>query len=442
MSDVALRVGDDAIGRADFAGAVAAVAAALPAGGRVAVFADPTVETVIAIMGGLEAGCEVVPLNPKSGPSERDHVLGDARPDVVLGPGDVDRSARAQRPPGPVPAGGGLIVYTSGTTGPPKGVVLSHAALEANLAAVYDAWDWTAADRVVHALPLYHIHGLLLGTLGPLWRGGSSHHVGRFDPQAIGAALRAGGTMVFAVPTMWSRICTACEADPALAATFAGARLLVSGSAALPLSQHERLGRLLGRRVIERYGMSETLFTVGERAGTDAAAGSVGTPVPGVDLRLAGEEDGLGEIEVRAPWLFHRYLHQEAATREAFTPDGFFKTGDIALRRDDGMLRIVGRRATDLIKSGGYRIGAGEIESCLLDHPAVVEAAVTGEPDDDLGEKIVAWVVLRAPVAAGGLATHVADALAPHKRPREVRVLDALPRNELGKVLKRDLPRG
>ena len=161
-----------------------------------------------------------------------------------------------------------------------------------------------------------------------------------------------------------------------------------------------------------------------------------------VDLRLAGEEDGLGEIEVRAPWLFHRYLHQEAATREAFTPDGFFKTGDIALRRDDGMLRIVGRRATDLIKSGGYRIGAGEIESCLLDHPAVVEAAVTGEPDDDLGEKIVAWVVLRAPVAAGGLATHVADALAPHKRPREVRVLDALPRNELGKVLKRDLPRG
>ena len=141
--------------------------------------------------------------------------------------------------------------------------------------------------------------------------------------------------------------------------------------------------------------MSETLFTVGERAGTDAPAGSVGTPLPGVDLRLAGEEDGLGEIELRAPWLFDRYLNQPEATAAAFTADGYFRTGDIALRRDDGMLRIVGRSSTDLIKSGGYRIGAGEIESCLLDHPAVVEVAVTGEPDDDLGERIVAWVVLR-----------------------------------------------
>ncbi|MEA2467262.1 MAG: malonyl-CoA/methylmalonyl-CoA synthetase, partial [Thermoleophilaceae bacterium] len=199
--------------------------------------------------------------------------------------------------------------------------------------------------------------------------------------------------------------------------------------------------RVLGRRVIERYGMSETLFTVGERAGTEAPPGSVGTALPGVDLRLAGEEDGLGEIELRAPWLFDRYLNQEEATRAAFTPDGFFRTGDIALRRDDGMLRIVGRRATDLIKSGGYRIGAGEIESCLLDHAAVVEAAVTGEPDDDLGERIVAWVVLRAPVGADELATYVAQQLAPHKRPREVRVLEALPRNDLGKVLKRRLPR-
>ena len=342
----------------------------------------------------------------------------------------------------PAESGGALVIYTSGTTGPPKGVVLAHEALRANLAAVYEAWDWTAADRVVHALPLYHVHGLLLGTLGPLWRGGSSHHVGRFDPHAIGDAVRAGGTMVFGVPTMWNRIVAACEDDPALAVPLAGARLLVSGSAGLPLSLHERLGRVLGRRVIERYGMTETLFTVGERAGTDAAPGSVGTALPDVDLRLAGEEDGLGEIEVRAPWLFDRYLNQEEATRASFTPDGYFRTGDIALRRDDGMLRIVGRRATDLIKSGGYRIGAGEIESCLLDHPAVVEAAVTGEPDDDLGERIVAWVVLRAPVPAGELQEHVARQLAPHKRPRDVRVLDALPRNDLGKVLKRRLPRG
>jgi malonyl-CoA/methylmalonyl-CoA synthetase len=441
VSEEVLRIGDDAIGRTELDGAVGSLAAGLGAGRRIAVVAEATIESVIAILGGLTAGCEVVLLNPKSGPSERDHVLRDAAPDAVLGTADIDRSARA-----PVRVAGrttgALIVYTSGTTGPPKGVVLPHAALVANLAAVYDAWDWTAADRVVHALPLYHIHGLLLGTLGPLWHGGSSHHLGRFDPAAIGPALRSGGTMVFGVPTMWSRIATACEEDPALAASLREARLLVSGSAGLPLSQHERLGRLLGRRVIERYGMSETLFTVGERAGTTAAPGSVGTPVPGVELRLAGEEDGLGEIELRAPWLFHRYLNQPDATAAAFTADGYFRTGDIALRRDDGMLRIVGRRATDLIKSGGYRVGAGEIESCLLDHPAVVEAAVTGEPDDDLGERIVAWVVLREPVAEGALATHVAQALAPHKRPRDVRVLGALPRNELGKVLKHELPRG
>ncbi len=440
MSDEVLRIGDDAIGSDELDGAVGAVAAGLTAGQRIAVVADTTIETVIAILGGLAAGCQVVPLNPRSGVSERDHVLRDARPDLVLS--GVDRSATS---PGPATAGdqaGSLIVYTSGTTGPPKGVVLPHAALLANLTAIYDAWDWTAADRVVHALPLYHIHGLLLGTLGPLWRGGSSHHVGRFEPAAIGAALDGGGTMLFAVPTMWSRIAAACEADPALVAPLRDARLLVSGSAGLPLSQHERLGRLLGRRVIERYGMSETLFTVGERASTTAAPGSVGTPVPGVDLRLAGEEDGLGEIEVRAPWLFEGYLNQAEATREAFTADGYFRTGDIALRRGDGMLRIVGRSSTDLIKSGGYRIGAGEIESCLLDHPAVAEVAVTGEPDDDLGERIVAWVVLTAPAAADELAAHVARELAPHKRPRDVRVLDALPRNDLGKVLKRRLPRG
>jgi malonyl-CoA/methylmalonyl-CoA synthetase len=438
VSYEALRFGDAAVSRSDLDGLIGAAARGLDPGRRIAVVADASIEAVVLILGGLAAGCEVVLLNPKSGEAERAHILGDAQPELVLTGVDLEGLGRE-----PIPAepGGALIIYTSGTTGPPKGVVLAHEALRANLHAVYEAWGWTAADRVVHALPLYHVHGLLLGTLGPLWRGGSSHHVGRFDPSAIGAAVRDGGTMVFGVPTMWNRIAAACEEDPALAAVLADARLLVSGSAGLPLSLHERLGRTLGRRVIERYGMTETLFTVGERAGTDAAPGSVGTALPGVDLRLAGEEDGLGEIEVRAPWLFDRYLNQDAATRESFTPDGYFRTGDIALRRGDGMLRVVGRRATDLIKSGGYRIGAGEIESCLLDHAAVVEAAVTGEPDDDLGERIVAWVVLCAPVGADELVTHVAQQLAPHKRPREVRVLEALPRNDLGKVLKHRLPR-
>ena len=277
MSDEALRIGDDAVSRAELDGLVGGVAATLGAARRVAVVADSTIDAVATILGCLAAGREVVLLNPKSGTAERDHVLTDARPDLVLTGRDRDRVAAASVPAGA--AGGALVIYTSGTTGPPKGVVLPTAALRANLAAVYDAWAWTAADRVVHALPLYHVHGLLLGTLGPLWRGGSSHHVGRFDPHAIGDALRAGGTMVFGVPTMWSRIATACEADPALAAAVRGrapARIRLGRPAALAA---RAAGRVLHRRVIERYGMSETLFTVGERAGTAAPAGSVGTPL-------------------------------------------------------------------------------------------------------------------------------------------------------------------
>ncbi len=403
--------------------------------GRVAIVAEPAPWVVAAVLGALDAGCQVVPINPASGEAERAHVLLDARPDVLL----ADGGQMEELDGGDGGGAAGMIVYTSGTTGPPKGVVLPLDALRANLVAVYDVWAWTERDRVVHALPLSHVHGLLLGTLGPLWRGGSSHHVGRFDPAAIAAGIADTDTLVFGVPTMWSRIAAAIEGDPALASRFAAARLLVSGSAGLPLSQHERLTRLLGRRVIERYGMSETLFTVGERAGTDDPPGSVGRPLPDVELRLADEEQGLGEIEVRAPWLFHGYLGQPAATAASYTADGFFRTGDIARRRPDGCLQILGRADGDLIKTGGYRVGAGEIESCLLDHPAVAEVAVTTEPDDDLGERIVAWVVAREPVTAAELTTHVASLLAPHKRPRDVRFLDALPRNELGKVLKRAL---
>ena len=257
--------------------------------------ADASVETVVLILAGLAAGCEVVLLNPKSGEAERAHILGDARPERILTAADVTGTSQegvaGER-------GGALIIYTSGTTGPPKGVVLAQEALRANLAAVYEAWAWTAADRVVHALPLYHVHGLLLGTLGPLWRGGSSHHVGRFDPHRVGDAVRAGGTMVFGVPTMWSRSPRPARRIRAGAVArrrpAAGVGL---GRAAAVAARAPRPH--VGRRVIERYGMTETLVTVGERRARTAAPGSVGTALPGVDLRLAGEEDGLGEIEVR-----------------------------------------------------------------------------------------------------------------------------------------------
>ncbi|QFZ23424.1 acyl-CoA synthetase [Saccharothrix syringae] len=398
---------------------------------RVAVWARSTPETCVAVVGALLAGVPVVPLNPKIGERELAHVLGDSAPDLVIddelpaGPeGDLPE------PDGEAPA---LVVYTSGTTGPPKGVVLPRRALASNLDALAAAWRWTADDVVVHGLPLFHVHGLVVGVLGPLRRGGTAHHLGSFTPAKAAGALAGGGTMMFGVPTMYHRI----AGEPEHAGAFRGARLLVSGSAPLPATVHERIERLTGQRVVERYGMTETLMITGVRADGDRRPGTVGPPLDGVEVRVVGDEPG--EVEVRGPNLFLEYLNRPDATRAAFR-DGWFRTGDLAVVEPDGYLRLVGRRATDLIKSGGYKIGAGEIENALLEHPAVAEVAVTGEPDEDLGERVVAWVVAEGePPAPEELGDHVARLLAPHKRPRVVRYLDALPRNDMGKVLKREL---
>jgi malonyl-CoA/methylmalonyl-CoA synthetase len=453
------------------------VARELAGGRRVAVLAEPRLETCVAVIGGLLAGVPVIPINPKSGSSELAHVVADADPDAIaLAPESeapdafdgrrrvvVDLSGRASGDPrsgfsGDRAQGGGpklsgddpaLIVYTSGTTGPPKGAVMPRRAISSNLDALAEAWDWTEHDVVTHALPLFHVHGLVIGTLGPVRRGGTAVHLGRFSPEAVQRALSGPATMLFAVPTMYRRLADAAADSPELAAALGRARLLVSGSAALPASEHARLRELTGRGVVERYGMTETLMNTAIHADAEPAPGTVGPPLPGIDLRLA-DEDGeaiqgsddetIGEIHVRGPNLFLGYLNHDDATAEVMR-DGWFATGDMATRTAEGYIRIVGRRATDLIKSGGYKIGAGEIEGCLREHPAVQDAAVTGEQDADLGERVVAWVVLRTDADAGEseLIDHVAAELAPHKRPRVVHFLDELPRNELGKVQKQRL---
>jgi fatty acid CoA ligase FadD36 len=323
-----------------------------------------------------------------------------------------------------------MVVYTSGTTGAPKGVLLSRDAIAADLDALASAWAWTAEDVLVHGLPLFHIHGLVLGVLGALRVGCRLVHTVRPTATAYAAAQ---GSLYFGVPTVWSRVC----GDTSAATALRGARLLVSGSAPLPVPVFERLRDLTGHEPIERYGMTETLITVGARVNGKRRPGHVGTPLSGIATRLDVPRDGksIGELQVRGPTLFSGYLGRPDATASAYTMDGWFRTGDVATIGPDGTHRIVGRTSTDLIKSGGYRIGAGEVEDALLAHPAVREAAVIGAPHADLGQEIVAYVV-GDDVAEEQLVAFVAARLSVHKRPRRVHFVDELPRNAMGKVQK------
>ncbi|MFL6240533.1 MAG: AMP-binding protein [Actinomycetes bacterium] len=436
-----LRVEDDVLGGDDLRVAVDAAAAVVGAARRVGVWATPTLDTCVAVAGVLMAGATAIPLDPRSSPAELAHVVSDSHPDLVLAAPGVSL---------PPPVGGlpratvraavgdpvdepdddersALVMYTSGTTGPPKGAVLPRRALRACLDGVADAWAWTPEDTLVHGLPLYHVHGLVLGVLGVLRVGGTLHHVGRFSPAGVAAA---SGSLVFGVPTMWSRIAS----DASSARALRSARLLVSGSAALPGPTYGALTELAGQGPLERYGLTEALIVASARADAPRRPGTVGAALPtGVELRLSDVADGIGEIEVRGPTVFTGYYGRPDATAAAMTSDGWLRTGDMG-RMDDGSLRIVGRRATDLIQTAGHRVGAGEIEDALLAHPGVREAAVLGVADADLGERIVAYVV--ADVDAGAIEAHAAEMLTPYKRPREIRVVEALPRNAMGKVLK------
>ncbi|WP_031153777.1 acyl-CoA synthetase [Streptomyces erythrochromogenes] len=409
------------------------VAADLAASGvpAFAVTATASLETVAAVVGALLAGVPCVPLPPDAGPAELGHILRDSGARTI----EVDFARRSDRTPVPAavrtPDDPALILYTSGTTGAPKGVVLSSAAITADLDALAEAWQWTAEDTLVHGLPLFHVHGLVLGVLGALRTGSRLVHTGRPTPAAYAAA---GGSLYFGVPTVWSRIAR----EPHAAAALSGARLLVSGSAALPAPVFRDIEGASGHRIVERYGMTETLITVSGRAGGDLHPGTVGTPLPGIATRIAAEDGAeIGELQLTGPTLFSGYLGRPEATAAAYTEDGWFRTGDIAaVDEKDGVHRIVGRASTDMIKSGGYRIGAGEIENALLDHPRVREAAVVGVPDADLGQRIVAFVVAEG-VTGAELTDFVAAHLSVHKRPREVRFVGAIPRNAMGKPQKR-----
>jgi acyl-CoA synthetase (AMP-forming)/AMP-acid ligase II len=451
----AVTVDGRALDRAALASAAAAVASRVAGMPAVAVDATATLETVVAVVGALMAGVPAVPVPPDAGPLERGHILRDCGAPAVLGPTGLERDGEPERIPvdvderaDPRDWGPGLpadrvamILYTSGTTGLAKGVLLSASAIATDLDLLAEAWGWTAGDVLVHGLPLFHVHGLVLGVLGALRIGSPVVHTGRPTPASYaGAAVQLGGTLFFGVPTVWSRV----AADPGSARALRRARLLVSGSAGLPLPVFDALADLAGQGPVERYGMTETLITVSGRVTEGRRAGWVGRPLRGVETRLVGEDgqpvpadgESVGELEVLAPTAMSGYLNQPEETAAVFTTDGWIRTGDAACIDRDGWHRIVGRQSTDLIKSGGFRIGAGEVEQALLAHPAVRDAAVIGVPDADLGQAVVGFVVASG-VTGDELCQFVAGTLSVHKRPRRVELVDELPRNAMGKVQKK-----
>ena len=342
-----------------------------------------------------------------------------------------------------------MILYTSGTTSKPKGVVTTHANIQAQIESLVTAWDWSAADRIPLFLPMHHIHGITNVTSCALWSGARIEAFERFDVAAIFARVRADAyTLFMAVPTIYVKLIQALEAASpedcgAFVAGFSRMRLMVSGSAALPASVHERWTALTGQKLLERYGMTEIGMALSNPLRGERRPGSVGIALPGVEVRLKSEsgalitrEDEPGEIQVRGPGVFRTYWNRPEASAETFD-GGWFRTGDMAVR-ERGYYRIMGRLSVDIIKSGGYKLSALEIEAALLEHPDIRECAVIGLPDDTWGEAVTAVVVLKEKpsLELPALREWSKGRLSVYKIPQRLLVVKELPRNAMGKITK------
>ena len=461
----------------DLAGRIAAVLrdAGVVPGDRVAVKIDKAPETVALYLAVLRLGAIYLPLNTAYTGGELAYFLGDARPRVtVCDPGGTDAvtgtgvetvvetlglggtgSLLAQAaavdvddvPPAAdlAPDDAAAILYTSGTTGRSKGAVLTQRALASNCLALNETWRFTAEDVLIHALPLYHVHGLFVALNMTLTTGASLHLLPGFDADEI-VRLMPSSTVLMGVPTFYTRLLDHPELSREATASM---RLFTSGSAPLTAATHDAWSERTGHAILERYGMTETNMITSNPYEGERRAGTVGMPLPGVEVRLTDRETGeilpageVGAIEVRGPNVFREYWDKPEKTAEELAADGWFTTGDVGVVDDDGYLAIVGRDK-DLIISGGYNVYPKEIETLLDAHPDVVESAVVGLPHADLGEAPAAVVVLRegADVDEEQLLASLTEDIARFKRPRAVRFVPSLPRNVMSKVQKAELRR-
>lgn len=342
-----------------------------------------------------------------------------------------------------------MILYTSGTTSKPKGVVTTHRCIQAQIESLIDAWRWQTDDRIPLFLPLHHIHGIINIMSCALWSGARIDAFARFDLSTIfGRVAENAYTVFMAVPTIYVKLIEALEAMPAdqrppIIAGFGRMRLMISGSAALPASVHKKWTQLTGQELLERYGMTEIGMALSNPYEGERRPGAVGQALPGVEIRLQSDLGELitqqnmpGEIQVRGPGVFCEYWNRAEATQQSHQ-DGWFRTGDMAVL-EGGYFRIMGRSSIDIIKSGGYKLSALEIEAVLLDHPAICECAVMGIPDATWGEAVVAAVVLKLEhrLELDELRAWCKHRISPYKFPRQLLVLEQLPRNAMGKVTK------
>ncbi len=422
------------------------------------------------------AGGVAVPLAVSHPAAELEYVIRDAEAETVVVHPDFAAAMQAvhlpptvrtvttdqavgtaPRSPLPGVAAGrrAMIVYTSGTTGKPKGVVTTHANIVAQVTSLVTAWEWRADDWVLLVLPLHHVHGIINVLSCALWAGARCEMLAKFDAEQVWGRIAAGElTLFMAVPTIYGKLITAWEAaaPERRRAWSAGCapprmRLMVSGSAALPVQRLERWREISGHVLLERYGMTEIGMALSNPLHGERRPGFVGTPLPGVDVHLVDEagrpvvrgETTPGEIEVRGATVFLEYWRRPEATAAAFR-DGWFRTGDVAVV-DDGAYRILGRSSVDIIKTGGYKVSALEVEEVLRTHPAIAECAVVGVEDPEWGERICAAVERRgeADLTLAALQAWAKERLAPYKIPRALRSVPALPRNALGKVTKREI---
>ena len=441
---------------------------------RIAFLVTPSEDYVFAQWSIWRAGGIAVPLCVSHPVPELEYVLRDSDASLVLYSLDLADQAKAAAELADVPAlpvsalsdapsaetaaeapgisalgpeRRAMIIYTSGTTGKPKGVVSTHGNLKAQIEALVEAWGWSKQDHILSVLPLHHLHGIVNVGCCALWSGACLEIAPGFDADAVWQRFADGELTVFmAVPTIYSRLLKAhAQADAQNRETQSmGARrmrLMVSGSAALPVAVLERWQVVSGHRLLERYGMSETGMILSNPLDGERVAGSVGQPVPGMEVRFVGGgevEDGVrrGELEVRGPAVFHEYWRRPVETDKAFV-DGWFRTGDMAVLSDD-RYRLLGRTSVDILKSGGYKISALEIEEVLRDHPAIAEVAVVGVADEEWGQRVAAAVVVAQDqiLELDELREWGKERLAPYKVPTLLEVVESLPRNALGKVTK------